>query len=124
MTTDDLIRSSLARALGGEGEVAEATLETGLTYDGRQPVEVRVKKRGHRYDIGDEARAVSAAGAPRGWLAIAEQVVAEVGLNANRRGVVFVSAVEGRDIASLAMRVAETSLAVHSALLDSQDPPR
>jgi hypothetical protein len=50
--------------------------------------------------------------------------VAEVGLNVNRRGVVFVSAVEGRDIASLVMQVAETSRAVYSTLLDSQDSPR
>ncbi|HEX2109994.1 MAG TPA: hypothetical protein VHF67_00445 [Gaiellaceae bacterium] len=39
----------------------------------------------------------------------------------NRRGVVFVSAVEGRDLAALAARLAETSLAVHAALLDGDD---
>ena len=117
------IRSLLDRELASWGESGEITLDTGLSFDGRQRIEVNVKKRGRRYDIGDAGRAVSASGAPRGWLDIAERVVAELGLNVKRSGVVFVSAVEGRDIASLVMQVGETSLAVYSALLESQDPP-
>lgn len=117
------IRSSLERARESWGESGEITLDSGLSFDGRLPVEVSVRKRGRRYDIGDQGRAVSAAGTPRGWFELAERVVAEVGLNVNRRGVVFVPAVEGRDIASLVMRVAETSLAVSSELLESQNRP-
>jgi hypothetical protein len=39
----------------------------------------------------------------------------------NRRGVVFVPAVEGRDLAWLASRVAECSRAVYGALLELDD---
>ena len=112
---------ALENARADWGELGEATLDSGLSYGSRKPVEVRVRKRGHRYDISDQGGATAAAGKPAGWLGQAERVVAEVGLNVNRRGVVFVSAVEGRDIASLAMKVAETSLAVYSTLLESQD---
>ncbi|HEX2110554.1 MAG TPA: hypothetical protein VHF67_03280 [Gaiellaceae bacterium] len=70
----------------------------------------------------DDGAAVREAGTPgRGWLETAEHVVAREGMNVNRRGVVFVSAVEGRDLAALAARLAETSLAVHAALLDGDD---
>ena len=115
------IRSTLTRAREGWADRGEITIDTGLRFDGRRPVQGRLRKRGRRYDIGDLAGAVSAAGRPEGWLAIAERVVVQTGLNVNRRGVVFVSAVEGRDLASLALQVAETSLAVYSALLDSLD---
>jgi hypothetical protein len=115
------VRSSLDGARAGWGESGEIRLDTGLSFDGRRSVEVNVRKRGRRYDIGDQGSAVSAAGTPPGWLEPAERIVAGVGLNVNRRGVVFVSAVEGRDIAALVMQVAETSLAVYSALLESQE---
>jgi hypothetical protein len=117
------VRSSLDRARASSREAWESRLDSGLSFDGRERIEVSVRRRGRRYDIGDEGRAASAAGTRRGWLETAERVVAEVGLNVNRHGVVFVSAVEGRDIASLVMQVAETSLAVYSALLESQDRP-
>jgi hypothetical protein len=102
-------------------DVGELTLDSGLRFDGRQPIEVRVRKRGHRYDISDDGSAVRAAGMPPDWYRLADRVVEEVGLNVNRRGVVFVPAVEGRDIASLVARVAQTSLAVYSTLLDSEE---
>jgi hypothetical protein len=103
------------------GETGEIVLETAFSY-GDEPVRVRVRKRGRRYDLTDDGSAVRKAGASgRGWLATAEHVAAEEGMNVNRRGVVFVSAVEGRDVAALAARLAETSLAVHAALLDADD---
>ena len=57
----------------------------------------------------------------RGWLPVAEALVAEEGFNVNRRGVVFVPAMEGRDLATLAARLAATSLAVYQELLEA-DP--
>jgi hypothetical protein len=39
-------------------------------------------------------------------------------MNVNRRGVVFVPAVEGRDIDALARRLGETSRACYFALLE------
>jgi hypothetical protein len=115
------IRTALdaARASWGGGDGA-ATLATGLDYGPAEPVEVFVRKRGHRWDLGDGGRAVRLAGKPSGWLAAAERVVAEEGMNVNRAGVVFVPAVErpGRDLALLALRLGESSQAVFAELLD------
>lgn len=96
----------------------EVVRETAVTYAPSQPVRVRVRRREHRYDVDDLGGAVAAAGTPDGWLSIAEAVVASDGLNVNRRGVVFVPAVEGRDIDALVARVARASLALHGALLE------
>lgn len=103
-------------------EYGTTTLDSGLVYGGHGPVEVHVRKRGRRYDISDGAGAVSAAGRPAGWLDAAERVVAEADLNVNRRGVVFVRVVEGRDVGALTRRVAEASLAVYEALLEIGAP--
>ena len=91
--------------------------EVGLTYVTGRPVYVRVRRRGTRYDIDDRGGAVEIAGRPPGWLEAAERVVAELGWNVNRDGVVFVQAVEGRDIESLVRRTGEASAAVLDALL-------
>jgi hypothetical protein len=96
-----------------EGE--ERTIDTGGAT-------IVVRKRGHWYHFDDGGEAVSRArevGAPGDWLRIAEDVVAREGFNVNRRGVVFVSAVEGRDLASIAVRLADCAESVHAALLDS-----
>jgi hypothetical protein len=77
-----------------------------------------VRKRGHRYDIDGLGGAVTGPGTPPGWMAVAERVVAEEGLNVNRPGRVFASVIEGRDLDALVMKVARTSLAVHAALLE------
>ncbi len=117
------LRVEVERSLARWGERAEGTFASGLVFRPGLPVEVRVTKRGIRYDIDDRGLAVSLAGRPPGWLRLAEHVVADEGLNVNRRGVVFVPAVEGRDIAGLAQRMAATSLALHERLLESRDEP-
>lgn len=58
------------------------------------------------------------AGKPSGWLPVAKRVVAEEGFNVNRAGVVFAPVVEGRDLAMLALRLADTSRAVFAELLE------
>lgn len=121
--TDELleaVRGALDAARGSWGESGEATLDTGLEYATGEPVRVVVRKRGHRWTFGDSGRAVRLAGAPEGWLAAAERVVAEEGMNVNRAGVVFVPAVEGscRDLALLALRLGESSHAVFAELID------
>jgi hypothetical protein len=96
-----------------EGE--ERTIDTG-------GASIVVRKRGHWYHLDDRGEAVSRArklGASGDWLRIAEEVVAREGFNVNRRGVVFVSVVEGRDLTSLTVRLADCSDSVHAALLDS-----
>lgn len=97
----------------------EVVLETGLSYVDGEPVLVRLRKRGRRYELRDDARAVELAGRPAGWRERAATVVDEHDLNLNRTGVVFVPAVEGGvDRDWLGRRVAETSLAVYDALLE------
>ena len=113
------VHEQLDAARATWGETGASMLDTGLTYGDGEPVRIRVRKRGHRYDIDDDGAAWSKAGATgRTALEAAERVVAEEGFNVNRRGVVFVPALEGRDIARLAERLAECSLAVYSELLE------
>jgi len=103
---------------------AEEIVIFDLAYVDGEPVQVRVRRRSHRIDIDDRGEAVERAGRPPGWLAVAEAVVESHNLNVNRRGVVFVPAVVGRDLDSLARRVGEASLAVHGALLELDDQRR
>jgi hypothetical protein len=58
------------------------------------------------------------AGKPSGWLERAEQIAALDGLNVNRRGVVSVPAVEGRDLGALAAKTAHCSHSVFHAILE------
>lgn len=97
----------------------EAWIETALSYTSGQPVVVRVRRRGHRYDIDDDGSAVRLAGEPEGWFDDAAGLATAQGMNINRSGVVFVPAVEGRDIAALVLSVADTSLSLYFALLES-----
>jgi hypothetical protein len=84
-------------------------------------VRLEIRKRGDRYDLTDGAAAVNLAGRPGGWLATASGIVAELGMNVNRRGVVFVAGFERRDLVDLAIRLAECSRLVFVSLLESAD---
>jgi hypothetical protein len=114
----DEMRQALETACARWGDTGAIRLSSGLSYREGNPVMIEVRKRGHRYDLSDEGAAVQQARV-RGWLPVAEAVVAEEGFNVNRGGVVFVPAVEGRDLAALAARLAETSLAVYQELLEA-----
>jgi hypothetical protein len=103
------------------GERTEVVRETGLSYAPGRPIRVSVRRRGVRYDIDDMGGAVAFAGKPPGWLEAAERVVAAHGWNVNRKGGVFVQAVEGRDIDSLVHRTGEASAAVLEALFALED---
>jgi hypothetical protein len=95
--------------------------DTGLSYAPGRPIRVSVRRRGVRYDIDDMGGAVAVAGRPPAWLEAAERVVAELGWNVNRKGVVFVQVVEGRDIDDLVRRTGEASAAVMEALFALED---
>jgi hypothetical protein len=99
-------------------ESGEALVDSGLDYGDGEPVLVSVRKRGNRIDIDDRGRGAAKAGKPRGWLPLAEEVVARDFLNVNRAGVVFVGSFEGRELEPLVQRVADRSLAVYEELLD------
>ena len=95
-------------------------VDSGLVYSNGEPVVVRVRQRGRRVDIDDDGAALArarAVGTTARWLDVARRVVAADDLNVNRRGVLFVPAVEGRDIDELAARVARASRALESELL-------
>jgi hypothetical protein len=96
----------------------EVTADTGLHYRAGDPVCIRVRRRGRHYDLTDDGAAVNRAGRPAGWLAVVDRLVAEDGFNVNRRGVLSVPAVDGRDIAALAARLAECSRRVYLTLLE------
>jgi hypothetical protein len=105
------------------GEHGERVVETGQAYHDGEPVRILVRKRGWRYDLDDRGSAIAKArsigAVDDDWREIAERVVVEGGFNVNRRGVVFVGAVEGRDIATLALRLGECAYAVYAALVES-----
>jgi hypothetical protein len=102
-----------------DAELSERVVEPGPAYGDGEPVRIRIRKRGRRYDIDDDGTAWAKAGASgRQALEAAEHVVAEDGFNVNRSGVVFVPAVEGRDIDGLASRLADCSLDVYAELLE------
>jgi hypothetical protein len=105
----------------GWGSAGERLIDVGHTYGDGDAVAIHVRKRAHRYDLddgGDAVRKALALGASERWLTVADGIVADEGFNVNRRGVVFVSAVEGRDLAALAMRLGDCVYAVHAALLE------
>jgi hypothetical protein len=108
----DAISAQLA-APWAEGE--KRVVETGA-------IPIVVHKRGRWFDLKDGGEAIAqarAAGAPEDWLAVAERVVAEEGFNVNRSGVVFVSVVEGRDLAGILLRLSDCAERVQAALLDA-----
>jgi hypothetical protein len=102
-----------------DAEVSETTVEPGAAYGDGEAVAIRIRRRGRRFRLDDGGRAVAKAGRHPGWLEVATEVAEAFSLNVNRRGVVFVPAVEGGlDRAWLARRVADCSVAVHDALVE------
>jgi hypothetical protein len=113
--------ASLDAARPALGERGETVLDGGVEYRPGEPVGVRVRKRGRQYTIDDDGAAVAKAGRPEGWLDLARRIAEdEFWLNVNRRGMVFVPAFEGRDLAWLVLRVADASVAVYEELLELQ----
>lgn len=112
------IRAAIYAAREAWDERGEVVIDSGRSYLEGEPVVIRLRKRGRRYDLNDEGAATRIGGRPDGWLEVADGVVAEQGFNINRRGVVFVPVGDGRDLAALVSRLAEASLAVCSAMLE------
>jgi hypothetical protein len=98
----------------------ERIVETGLRYGPGEPVRIRIRRRGNRYDLDDLGDAVRLAGKAPGWREAAEHAVEP--MNVSRSGVVFVPAVEGsfpdRDVEALARRLGASARAVYDALLE------
>jgi ankyrin repeat protein len=114
----EIAAEELSISLEEAGALTGVLRVTELSYMPGRPVRISVRRRGHRYDIDDMGTAVAIAGRPLGWREAAERAVQKVGWNINRSGVVFIQAVEGRDIDVLVQRTAEASTAVLEALLD------
>ena len=118
------LREQLNAAEGALAEAGEVVLDSGLFYADGDPVRVRVRKRERRYELDDEGAAVRKVGVSvrhGAWYEAADRVVDEEHVNVNRRGVVFVPAVEGRDLAALALQVARASASLYAALLEISD---
>jgi hypothetical protein len=98
----------------------ETIVETGREWIPDEPVQIRVRTRGHWTEVDDLGEAVRRAGKPPGWLDAAERVVAEQGMNVNRAGVVFVSygPRAGHDLETIAGRLADSALDVYNTLLE------
>lgn len=95
----------------------EWVVDTDLRYGPDEPVRVRIRQRGRRYDLDDFGDAVRLGGKAAGWREAAEWAV--LPMNVSRKGVVFVPAVEGSwDIDELARRLGESAKAVYEALLE------
>jgi len=114
-------RAAQLPALAGDGELQ---VDSGRVYGTRRPVLIRIRRRGRRYDLSDDGTAVSLSSRPPGWLESVRGVVAAEGFNVNRRGVIFVPAVEGRDIAALVRRLALTSRTAYLTLLELEATAR
>jgi hypothetical protein len=108
---------SVADALSSlaQQERGELLVDSGLMYGDGEPVRILVRKRLDHYLLTDQGRAVEKAFKPAGWQEPAEWAAEP--MNVDRRGAVFVPAVEGRDLAALLVRLADASRAVHEALL-------
>lgn len=112
------IQRALSAARATWGERGEAVIDTGRSYLEGEPVLIRLRKRGRRYDLDDQGAATRIGGRPDGWLELADRLVAEEGFNVNRSGLLFVPVVEGRDLAALVLRLAESSVAICGSLLE------
>jgi hypothetical protein len=115
------IRARLDELRAGDHGHDDGTIETGLWYLPGHPVRIHVRRREGRDDLTDGAAAVGLAGRRGDWLAIAADVVSDLGMNVNRRGVVYVTGFPRRDLADLVMRLAECSRQVYLALLETTD---
>ncbi len=93
----------------------ELVVDSGLAYGDGEPVEILIRKRLHRYLLTDRGRAVAKSGKLPGWREAAERAVEP--MNVDRKGTVFVPAVQGRALHDLLVRLADASRAVHEALL-------
>lgn len=113
------IRAALGLLNQVSGENRVVIVDSGLTYRRADPVLIRVRRRGRRYDLADDGAAIVRAGKPTGWLEWVEAVVSAEGFNVNRSGVISVPAVEGRDIAVLVLRLAQTSRTAYLTLLEA-----
>jgi hypothetical protein len=98
----------------------ETIVDSGREWRPGEPVQLRIRRRGHWTEIDDLGEAVRRAGKPPGWLEIADRVVAEEGMNVSRAGVVFVSYGRrtGHDLETITGRLADSALDVYNALLD------
>jgi hypothetical protein len=116
------IRAALDEALNENG-CAEIDVETDLTYPDGAPVVVSVKRRERNVLLQDGGAAVRRAGRPRGWRQAAEHAAERTGMNVSRTtGAVFVPAHLGRDLESLALRLAQASIDVLEAIVELDDP--
>ena len=93
-----------------------------MTYDGINPVRVRVLERDGRYEFSDEGGALAAAGVDPGELVFPDQIpLGRYSVNVSGRGVVSLpgfSRSSDEWLGKLPSLVAEGSVVLYEALLD------
>jgi hypothetical protein len=103
----------------------EHVYETGLSYDGLRPVQIRVSKRDACLEFSDDGGAVSAAAVDVATVDFDREIVmGEYSVNVRRSGVVFLPARTSASptwLALLPQLVADGSLMLYESLLALDD---
>jgi hypothetical protein len=106
--------------LVGETTREERVVITGYAYAPRDPVRIRVVRRGRRTEITDDGAAIERAGRPAGWREVARRIGDELVVNVTRNGVVWLPySRRGRlGTDEVVDRIARASLALYQDILD------
>lgn len=112
-------RGAAQRLLAAHEVRTDATVTTALAYTPGDPVTVTVSRRAQRTSVSDGGAAITRAGAPAGWPAVAAQLERERDVNITRQGAVWLPVVAaGPGEPAIIERIAEASLALYQDLLE------
>lgn len=110
-------RDEIARLL--DPGRSETITDTSLAYGPGQPVRLRVARRERRLTISDDGAALTHAGRPAGWRAVAERLERELDVNISGTGVVWLPVVAaGPPLDAIEKRIAQASLTYYQELLE------
>jgi len=100
---------------------SETSIDTGLEYRPGDPVRVRIVRREHRISVTDDGAAIAKAGRPHARREAAN-LVAELGVNVSRGGVVSLPVVPvGPCEEKTVRRIGEASLCLYQAILERDE---
>jgi len=103
----------------GERGRGDTEIDTGLAYRPAEPVRLRVRRREQRLTVSDVGVALTRAGRPAHWQAVAERLQRDLDVNISRAGTVWLPVVAaGPPLPVVTQRIAEASLTFYQELLD------
>jgi ankyrin repeat protein len=110
-------RDEIARLL--DPTRSETLTDTGLAYRPGEPVRLRVTRREQRLTVSDGEAALSQAGRPAGWRAIAERLERQLDVNISGAGAVWLPVVAaGPPLHAIEQLIAQASLTLYEELLE------